>query len=79
MSVQEEALSQKDHTEEVKGPLHNSSSPRDKEPRAKEWEKVQKWQEARIERRLRGEYESAVLHLQEVVSDSDSSGFTARS
>ncbi|TEB24481.1 hypothetical protein FA13DRAFT_1739187 [Coprinellus micaceus] len=54
MSVQEEALSQKDHTEE--------------EPRAKEWEKVQKWQEARIERRLRGEYESAVLHLQEVFS-----------
>lgn len=65
MTIQEEPLSQKDHAEGVKGPLRNSSSPREKEP--KEFEKVRKWQEARIERRLRGEYESAVMHLQQVV------------
>ena len=32
-------------------------------------EKLRKWQEERIARKLRGEYESAVLHLAEVVGD----------
>lgn len=51
----------------LKPPLHNSSSPRDKEP--DEMEKLLKWQEDRLARKLRGEYESAVLHLSEVVSE----------
>lgn len=32
-------------------------------------EKLLKWQEDRLARKLRGEYESAVLHLSEVVSE----------
>lgn len=52
-------------TQSVKGPLHNSSSPKDKEP--EDLSKLLKWQEDRIARRLRGEYESAVLHLSDVV------------
>ena len=55
-------------TPEVRPPLHNSSAPRDKEPVGVD--KLMKWQEERMERRLRGEYESAVLHLSEVVSTS---------
>ena len=47
-------------------PLANTSSPRDGEPT--EQEKIKKWQEDRLERRLRGEYESAVLQLNELVS-----------
>jgi outer membrane protein insertion porin family len=47
-------------------PLQNTSSPRDKEP--PEVEKVLKWQEERIARKLKGEYESAVVHLSELVS-----------
>ncbi len=53
-------------TPEIRPPLHNSSAPRDKEPVGVD--KLMKWQEERMERRLRGEYESAVLHLSEVVS-----------
>jgi outer membrane protein insertion porin family len=49
----------------LKPPLHNSASPKDKEP--KDSEKVFKWQQQRIARKLRGEYESAVFHLSEVV------------
>lgn len=49
----------------LRPPLHNSSSPRDKEP---EEDKLRKWQEERIARRLRGEYESAIMHLSELVS-----------
>ncbi|KAG8995249.1 hypothetical protein FRB94_009324 [Tulasnella sp. JGI-2019a] len=47
-------------------PLHNSSAPRDGEP--SNVEELRKWQEARLERRLRGEYESQVRKLVEVVS-----------
>jgi hypothetical protein len=50
----------------LKPPLHNTSSPRDKEPN--DLAKLIKWQEERIARKLRGDYESAVLHLSEVVS-----------
>ncbi|KAF5380197.1 hypothetical protein D9615_006161 [Tricholomella constricta] len=49
----------------LKPPLHNSSSPRDKEP--DDLEKLLKWQEERIARKLRGEYESVVLHLSELI------------
>ncbi|KDR72490.1 hypothetical protein GALMADRAFT_73815 [Galerina marginata CBS 339.88] len=53
-------------TPPLRPPLHNSSSPRDKEP--KELDKLLKWQKDRIERKLRGEYESAILHLSDVIS-----------
>ncbi|KAK1226033.1 hypothetical protein PQX77_010992 [Marasmius sp. AFHP31] len=49
----------------LKPPLHNSSSPRDQEPL--EVQKLRKWQEERVARRLRGEYESAVFHLSDLV------------
>ena len=35
--------------------------------------KLKKWQEGRIARKLRGEYQSAVLHLSEVASTLSSS------
>jgi outer membrane protein insertion porin family len=38
------------------------------EPSEDDLEKLKKWQEDRIERKLRGEYESAVFHLAELVS-----------
>lgn len=50
----------------LRPPFHNSSSPRDKEP--KEIEKLRKWQEERIARKLKGEYESAIVHLSELVT-----------
>ena len=50
----------------LRPPLQNSSAPRDKEP--DDLQKLIKWQEERLARKLRGEYESAVLHLSEVVS-----------
>lgn len=51
----------------LRPPLHNTSSPRDEEPLADELEKIRQWQEARATRKLRGEYESAVRHLSELV------------
>lgn len=51
----------------LRPPLANTSAPRDKEPPEADLEKLRKWQEERITRKLRGEYESAVLHLAEVV------------
>ncbi|KAJ3485635.1 hypothetical protein NLI96_g4835 [Meripilus lineatus] len=56
-------------TPPLKPPLHNSSRPKDKEPEDSDIEKIRKWQEERIARKLRGEYESAVLHLTEVVNE----------
>lgn len=53
----------------LRPPLANTSAPRDKEPPEADLEKLRKWQEERIARKLRGEYESAVLHLAEVVRD----------
>jgi hypothetical protein len=49
-------------------PLQNSASPLQREPEANDLEKLSKWQEERIARKLRGEYESAILHLSELVS-----------
>jgi outer membrane protein insertion porin family len=48
-------------------PLQNSVSPRQQEPDSDNLDKLMKWQEERIARKLRGEYESAVLHLAELV------------
>ncbi|KAK7683106.1 hypothetical protein QCA50_013779 [Cerrena zonata] len=56
-------------TPPLKPPLQNTSAPRDYEPDAKELEKLQKWQEQRMVRKLQGEYESAILHLGQVVND----------
>jgi len=53
---------------ELNPPLQNSASPRQQEPDSGDLEKLRKWQEERITRKLRGEYESAVLHLSELVS-----------
>jgi hypothetical protein len=50
----------------LKPPLANTSSSREKEP-DESLEKIRKWQEERISRKLKGEYESAVLHLNELV------------
>lgn len=54
-------------TPELKPPLHNTAAPRDGEPDV-DLQKLLKWQEERIARKLRGEYESATLRLAEVVS-----------
>jgi outer membrane protein insertion porin family len=48
-------------------PLQNSASPRHQEPDTSDLDKLRRWQEERITRKLRGEYESAVLHLSELV------------
>ena len=50
----------------LRPPLANTSSPSDKEPDG-DLEKIRKWQEERIARKLRGEYESSVMHLTELV------------
>ncbi|TFK41579.1 surface antigen-domain-containing protein [Crucibulum laeve] len=51
----------------LKPPLQNSSAPRDKEPKD-DIEKLLKWQEDRLAKKLRGEYESAVIHLSELIN-----------
>ena len=56
-------------TPELKPPLHNSAAPRDKEPDV-DLEKLRKWQEERIARKLRGDYEYANMRLSEVVRPS---------
>ena len=50
----------------LRPPLANTSSPSDKEL-DEDLEKIRKWQEERIARKLRGEYESSVIHLAELV------------
>jgi outer membrane protein insertion porin family len=56
-----------DHVEApgLQSPLHNTAQPRDKEP--DEVQRILEWQQKRIERRLRGDYESAVVHLSQLV------------
>lgn len=51
----------------LKPPLQPSSSPRDKEPEPDDLKKLRKWHEERMAKKLRGEHESAVLHLSELV------------
>ncbi|KII84672.1 hypothetical protein PLICRDRAFT_701821 [Plicaturopsis crispa FD-325 SS-3] len=53
----------------LRPPLQTSSSPRDGEPDPSDLQKLRDWQEQRIARKLRGEYESAVLQLAELVND----------
>ncbi|KAH8110299.1 surface antigen-domain-containing protein [Phellopilus nigrolimitatus] len=48
-------------------PLANTSAPYDGEPDMSDFEKVRKWQEERVERRLKGEYESAILYLADLI------------
>ncbi|KAF8221118.1 hypothetical protein L208DRAFT_1455434 [Tricholoma matsutake] len=55
----------------LKPPLHTSSSLREKEP--DDLAKVKKWQEERMARKLRGEYESAISRLSEVINSNLSS------
>jgi len=52
-------------TPNLKLPLHNTAQSRDKEP--DDVKKLREWQQQRLERRLRGDYESAVIHLSQVV------------
>ena len=49
-------------------PLHNTSSPRDREPDPADIEKYRQWWEERKLRKLRGQYESALVQLSELVS-----------
>lgn len=49
-------------------PLKNTSSPRDREPDPADIEKYRKWWEERKLRKLRGQYESALVQLSELVS-----------
>ncbi|KAJ7512571.1 surface antigen-domain-containing protein [Mycena galericulata] len=53
---------------ELRPPLQNSSSPRDFEPDERDIEKIRQWQQERVSKKLRGQYESAVLHLSEVIN-----------
>lgn len=56
----------------LKPPLQNTSALRDKEPAVADIDKLLKWQEERVARRLRGEYESAVFNLAQLVRASHS-------
>ncbi|KAF9445599.1 hypothetical protein P691DRAFT_805471 [Macrolepiota fuliginosa MF-IS2] len=58
-----------DHVEPPKlsPPLQDTSRPRDKEPKD-DVEKILEWQQQRIARRLRGDYESAVVHLSHLIN-----------
>ena len=49
-------------------PLLDTSSPRDREPDAKDLERYRKWWEERRLRKLRGQYESALVQLSGLVS-----------
>ncbi|KAF8582575.1 hypothetical protein K439DRAFT_1635230 [Ramaria rubella] len=53
---------------DLRAPLANTSSPRDAEPPAADTEALLKWQEDRIARRLRGDYESSMLRLNELIN-----------
>ena len=53
--------------ERIVAPLRSTALPREREPDPADLDKVRKWQEERIERKLRGEYESLLLRLGELV------------
>lgn len=55
----------------LRPPLADTSSPSDKGLND-DLEKIRKWQEERIARRLRGEYESSVMHLTELIQNNSS-------
>lgn len=49
-------------------PLHNTAAPREREPDPADIERYRKWWEERKLRKLRGQYESALVQLSELVS-----------
>ncbi|EGO03411.1 hypothetical protein SERLA73DRAFT_83345 [Serpula lacrymans var. lacrymans S7.3] len=51
----------------LKPPLQNSGRPQ--EPDGADLDKLRKWQEDRVARKLKGEYESAVSHLADIVNE----------
>lgn len=53
----------------LKPPLQSTVRPSDREPSQDDLEKVRAWHEERLQRKLRGEYESQQLHLAELVND----------
>ena len=57
----------KGHPPPLQPPLADTSKPRDNEPDNSEIEKIRKWQEERVAKKLRGNYESATLHLADLV------------
>ncbi|TCD68158.1 hypothetical protein EIP91_011436 [Steccherinum ochraceum] len=56
-------------TPPLKPPLQNTSAPRDREPEDADLARLKAWHEERMARKLRGEYETAVFHLSELVND----------
>ena len=62
----------------LRPPLHDTSSPRDREPNAADIEKYKKWWEERKLRKLRGQYESALVQLSELVSICNAYPFRTR-
>ncbi|OSD07820.1 hypothetical protein PYCCODRAFT_1358249 [Trametes coccinea BRFM310] len=50
-------------------PLHNTAAPREREPDPADIEKYRKWWEERKLRKLRGQYESALVQLSELVNE----------
>lgn len=53
----------------LKPPLQSTVRPSDREPSQDDLEKLRAWHEERLQRKLRGEYESQQLHLGELVND----------
>ncbi|KAI6165870.1 surface antigen-domain-containing protein [Pisolithus thermaeus] len=53
----------------LKPPLQSTVRPSDREPSQDDLEKLRAWHEERLQRKLRGEYESQQLHLAELVND----------
>jgi hypothetical protein len=51
----------------IRPPLQPSARPSHHEPSPEDVEKLRSWQEERLQRKLRGEYESEILHLTELV------------
>ncbi|TBU24332.1 surface antigen-domain-containing protein [Dichomitus squalens] len=56
-------------TPPLQPPLHDTSAPRDREPDAADIEKYRKWWEERKLRKLRGQYESALVQLSHLVNE----------
>ncbi|KAG8770599.1 hypothetical protein FRC12_004168 [Ceratobasidium sp. 428] len=57
-------------TSSLRPPFQDTSGSSDGEPGVDEAEKLHRWQEERLERKLRGEYESYVRNLNELIQDS---------
>ncbi|KAF7323698.1 Bac-surface-Ag domain-containing protein [Mycena kentingensis (nom. inval.)] len=56
----------------LRPPLQRSAAPRDLEPDEKDLEKIQKWQHERLQKRMRGEYESQMVHLADTINANSS-------